>query len=108
MGKVTIINLTRESVQVDVVHAGGKPDRVQVMPRGKIKLREGMIVSASWDAKHPGVLSIIPAPEGIEKVELLAPTLSAADPAPVTVEAPKAAVATPTVTVTTEPKQGDE
>jgi hypothetical protein len=51
-----VINLTRVTQQVDVRHADGKLDRVQIMPRGRTTLREGMVVDPRWEQKNPNVI----------------------------------------------------
>lgn len=54
-----VINLTRLTQSVGVRHTDGRLDSVNVVPRGKINLREGMEVDIRWEQLNPGVIKII-------------------------------------------------
>jgi hypothetical protein len=51
--------MTRESLQIDVRHSDGKLDRVQIMGRSSVELREGMQVDTRWLQKNPNKLNVI-------------------------------------------------
>ena len=54
-----VINLTRLTQHPQVRHAGSDTlDSVQIVPRGRTKLREGMRIDERWLAKNPTVLRI--------------------------------------------------
>lgn len=72
-----IINLMRETQQVDVRHADGKLDRVQVVARpGRVELRDGMQVDARWLQKNPNALNIVLSPNAVKPVQAPAPAAS--------------------------------
>jgi len=64
MDNVLVINLTKVTQHVGVVHADGKQDHVQIMPRRRVHLRAGMTVDPSWVGRNPGAIQIhLPVPK---------------------------------------------
>ncbi len=59
MQKVTVINLSRVTQQVGVRHEDGKKDMVQIMPRGRTELRDGMEIDARWLSMNPDVVKCV-------------------------------------------------
>lgn len=59
MDKVMVINLTHLKQHVGVVHQSGQHDDVQIMPKRRVELREGMSVSPRWLGLNPGVVKVI-------------------------------------------------
>ena len=59
MEKVLVINLTSMTQHVGVVHSDGSKDSVQIMPKRRVELREGLSVDPAWLGMNPGVLRVI-------------------------------------------------
>lgn len=59
MKKVLVINLTAMTQHVGVVHADGTKDSVQIMPKRRVELREGLKVDPAWIGTNPGICRII-------------------------------------------------
>jgi hypothetical protein len=59
MDKVLVTNLTYLTQHVGVVHADGTQDSVQLMPKRRVPLREGMTVCKRWLGLNPGVVAVV-------------------------------------------------
>lgn len=57
--KVQVINLTKLTQHVGVLHANGDPDAVQVVAKQKVFLRDGMIVNPRWLGLNPNVIQVV-------------------------------------------------
>lgn len=71
MSTTLVINLTNLTQHPRVVHADGKVDHVQIMPKKRINLREGMQVCSNWVALNPNTVKVVSPAE-----PLLAPKAS--------------------------------
>lgn len=58
MDKVQVINLTHLTQHVGVVHADGSEDSVQIVPKKRVYLREGMTVSPRWLGLNPNTVMV--------------------------------------------------
>jgi hypothetical protein len=64
MDKVLVINLTKVTQHVGVVHANGDQDHVQIMAKKRVELRTGMSVCPRWLGLNPGAVQVmVPQPE---------------------------------------------
>lgn len=59
MDNVLVINLTNITQHVGVIHADGRKDNVQIMPRRRVHLRTGMTVDPRWTGLYPGAVRIV-------------------------------------------------
>lgn len=70
MDTVLVINLTALTQHVGVTHADGRADAVQIVPKKRVWLREGMTVSPRWLGLNPNVVRVInPQPKSKAPVE---------------------------------------
>lgn len=53
-----VINLTRVTQFPDVRHKDGKLDTIRIAPRGRVDLREGMVVDTRWMELNPDTVRI--------------------------------------------------
>ena len=58
MDNVLVINLTTLTQHVGVIHADGRSDSVQVMPRRRVHLRTGMTVDPRWLGLNPTAIRV--------------------------------------------------
>lgn len=55
---ILAINLTRVTQHPQVRLADGRLDSIQIVPRGRATLREGMTIDPRWLSKNPQVLRV--------------------------------------------------
>ena len=79
MEKVLVINLTSMTQHVGVVHSGGSKDSVQIMPKRRVELREGLRVDPAWLGMNPGAVRVIPPQVHAAKPALPVPEVEATE-----------------------------
>jgi hypothetical protein len=69
MSNTKVINLTRVTQSIDVRHSDGKLDKVQIVSRGRVDLREGMSVDSRWLEKNNKTVNVIVPVKPVEHKE---------------------------------------
>lgn len=59
MDQTLVINLTAFTQHVGVVRDDGQADAVQIVPKGRAHLREGMTVDKRWLGLNPNAVRIV-------------------------------------------------
>jgi hypothetical protein len=82
MDNVLVINLTTLTQHVGVIHADGRSDSVQIMPRRRVHLRTGMTVDPRWLGLNPTAVRVQkPEPQQVQRQVVPAPEVVTAEPA---------------------------
>lgn len=68
MSKLLIINMTRITQSIPVVHADQKKDFVQLVPQGRTTLRPCMTISTRWLQSNPNTIKIVDTAPVVESI----------------------------------------
>lgn len=69
MSTTLVINLTNLTQHPRVIHEDGRVDNVQIMPKKRVNLREGMKVCSNWVALNPNTVKIVLPPDPLLAVK---------------------------------------